>query len=134
VSWSAERRPLSRRAIQQARFRRCARDVRRESRAEHPPSADVDAVLLHRLTVLDGHAQKMPSLVERYIAHASSPSRPVEQFAAWVEEMLHEQSIRPFAREFYAAPGDDAAVGAGDRPGRLDCHLERSGVSPLAAR
>jgi len=51
------------------------------------PAADVDAVLLRCLSVVDSHDERrIPTLVERYLANPATPLQPFESFATCIEE------------------------------------------------
>lgn len=57
------------------------------------PSADIDAILLRCLTVLDGQRSRIPSLVEQYLAgHAASQSA-LQRFSACVEGLLRYHGV-----------------------------------------
>jgi len=58
------------------------------------PSAEVDAVLLRCLTVLDTqHERRLPSLVDRYLASASTPEHGIAHFARCVRDLLRYRCI-----------------------------------------
>jgi CheY-like chemotaxis protein/AraC-like DNA-binding protein len=56
-------------------------------------SADIDAVLLRCLAVLDGQDSRIPSLVEQYLAGAAGPQSPLERFNACVDSLLRHHGV-----------------------------------------
>jgi AraC-like DNA-binding protein len=59
------------------------------------PPAELDAVLLRCLAVLDKHSgQRIPSLVEQYLAGASAPDEALAHFTACVAHLLRHRGIQ----------------------------------------
>jgi AraC-like DNA-binding protein/CheY-like chemotaxis protein len=59
------------------------------------PPAEMDAVLLRCLAVLDKHSeQRIPSLVDQYLLTATTPGEAVRHFSACVTRVLRHRSIR----------------------------------------
>jgi AraC-like DNA-binding protein len=59
------------------------------------PPAEVDAVLLRCLAVLDKHSvRRIPSLVEQYLVAAPAPDAALAQFTACVASLLRHRGIQ----------------------------------------
>lgn len=71
----------------------------------HLSAADIDAVLLRTLSVLDAHTGgRIPTLVERYLSHDDDDRRRIAKFAKCVNEVLKYRGIHnPAVQEIIAA-------------------------------
>jgi AraC-like DNA-binding protein/CheY-like chemotaxis protein len=108
------------------------------------PSADVDAILLRCLAVLDKqHGRRIPSLMDRYLANASTPDGSLARFTTCVEELLRDRCISDktvqvaveHIRTRFAEPVLDPrtiAEGVGSRLSMLDAAFQREMACTVA--